>query len=182
MQMPHQTEPLEAPAVLERAAEELNRMRYFHQLLEMGYRHALLPEEDPNTLRSQRVALGIHLPELDLVPLWSCRSADGTFSIPFIDFLLGQFLASLERFREDVRAARRARAMLRENPTSSGTMKEARGGDPAPASLPILEDRFLSEAMLARLCGPRGVLVKILRRCENRLMGGGVTSARIGHA
>jgi len=37
-------------------------------------------------------------------------------------------------------------------------------GNPAPGSLPILEDRFLPEAMLARLCGPRGVLSRILRR------------------
>jgi len=86
-----QEDPQAVPEMLEKAAEELDRMRYFRNLLEMGYRHALLPDEDPDTLRSQRVALGIPLPELDLVPVWSCRTPDGTFSIPFIDFLLGQF-------------------------------------------------------------------------------------------
>ncbi|MCI0656426.1 MAG: hypothetical protein L0170_05075 [Acidobacteria bacterium] len=82
--------------LLEVAVEALSRMRYFHDLLEQGYRHALQPGEDPDTLRTRRVALGISLPELDLVPLWSRRAQDGTFSIPFIDFLLDQFLESLE--------------------------------------------------------------------------------------
>ncbi|MCI0408395.1 MAG: hypothetical protein L0191_07510 [Acidobacteria bacterium] len=165
--------------VLEAAVEALNRMRYFHDLLEQGYRHAQQPGEDPDTLRTLRVSLGISLPELDLVPLWSRRAQDGTISIPFIDFLLDQFLESLERFRGDLREAPRARAMLRENPTSSGTNQWARAGHPAPTSLPILEDRFLSEAMLARLCGPRGVLDRILRRCENSISEGGAASARI---
>ncbi len=168
--------------LLEVAVEALSRMRYFHDLLEQGYRHALQPGEDPDTLRTRRVALGISLPELDLVPLWSRRAQDGTFSIPFIDFLLDQFLESLERFRRSLREAPRARAMLRENPTSSGTNQWARAGHAAPTSLPILEDRFLSEAMLARLCGPRGVLDRILRRCEDTISEGGSASARISGA
>jgi hypothetical protein len=153
------------------AVEELQRMRYFQDLLEQGFRHALQPTEQPDTLRTRRIALGIPLPELDLVPLWSRRAQDGTLSIPFIDFLLAQFLESVEHFRRDLREARRARAMLSENPTRTGTDQERRSGDPAPASLPILEDRYLPEAMLARLCGPRGVLNRILRRCENSISG-----------
>ena len=168
--------------LFEQAAEELERMRYFRDLLQLGYRHALKPEEETGTLRAQRVSLGIPLPELDLVPLWSCRTPDGKLSIPFIDFLLTQFLESLERFRRDLREARRARAMLRGNPKSSGMRGEARAVEPAPASLPALEDRYLPEAMLARLCGTNGVLSRILRRCENRVTGGTMASARTGHA
>ena len=171
-------EPKAPSPVPEEALEALNRMRYFHNLLEQGYRHALQPGEDPDTLRTRRLALGIPLPELDLVPLWSRRAQDGTLSIPFIDYLLDQFLESLERFRRGRRAARRARAMLTENPTSSGTTQWARAGHSAQAALPILEDRFLPEAMLARLCGPRGVLGRILRRCENSISEGGAASAR----
>ena len=157
-------------------------MLYFRDLLEEGYRHALRPDEDPDTLRSRRVALGISLPELDLVPLWSRRAPDGSFSIPFIDFILAQFFDSLARIREEVREARRPRAMLWGNPTNSGSRQGREVDGETPASLPILEDRFLPEAMLTRLCGPEGVLSRILRGCDNSLSGGRIASVRIGDA
>lgn len=161
----------------------LRKMHYYRDLLELGYRHAVHPDDDPDTLRTRRLALGINLPELDLVPLWSRRAPDGcSVSIPFIDFLLAQFVDSLERYRRDLREARRARAMLWGNPTSSGTSQGVGADDAAPASLPILEDRFLPEAMLVRLCGPDGVLTRILRRCDHCFAGGRIASARTGHA
>lgn len=156
-------------------------MRYFRDLLEEGYQHAIFPEENPDTLRSRRLALGIPFPELDLVPLWSRRGSDGRVSIPFIDFIITHFLGSLERTRREVREAHRPHAMLWGNPTSSGTCQEWGADDTTPASLPILEDHFLPEATLARLCGPEGVLSQILRRCDNSIRGGSSGSVRVGY-
>src|SRR3989441_7793524 len=55
----------------------VRRLRYFMDLLETGYRHALQPDPLPLSLRAERIALGIDVPELDTVPLWSVKRADG---------------------------------------------------------------------------------------------------------
>jgi hypothetical protein len=155
------------PAAIE-VRSELSRMAYFRDLLEQGYRHALEPAEPADPLRSRRLALGIALPELDLVPIWSYRTLGGDFSIPFVDFLLDQFLRSLDRFRNGLRKERRGRAPLAWNEFPS-TAESGRSAGPNPAALPLLEERFLPERSLARLCGPGGTLSRILRRCESRL-------------
>jgi len=63
-----------------------------------GARQALRPHVEPRSLRAERIALGIDLPELDAAPLWSTRRADGKISIPFVEYLLGQIWVSLESF------------------------------------------------------------------------------------
>src|SRR2546428_4144244 len=74
---------------------QVRRLRYFMDLLETGYRHALLPDPLPLSLRAERVALGIDVPELDTVPLWSVKRSDGAVAIPFVEFIVTQICRSL---------------------------------------------------------------------------------------
>ncbi|HEU4402098.1 MAG TPA: hypothetical protein VFT43_08330, partial [Candidatus Polarisedimenticolia bacterium] len=94
------TERVLSPAVI-----HLRRLYYYLELLAAGYRHALKPEPLVRSLRAERIALGIDLPELDTVPLWSVRRQDGSMSIPFIEFILGQIGDSLESFCGTVETA-----------------------------------------------------------------------------
>ena len=114
-------------------ASEVDRMRYFRDLLRAGRGAALRPGSGGETLRRDRIALRIPLPELDAVPLWSVRRADGMISIPFIEYIIGQMLASAQRIGRaagleegedalvEVRSLRRA-------------LVQVNSGDPRPSS------------------------------------------------
>ena len=151
----------------------MRRMRYYRDLLAAGYRHALSPDPQSRSLRAERIALGIDLPELDTVPLWSARRADGMISIPFVEFLLAQICQALDEMRadpglasheaeEDLAAARRALAAV--------LSRSSAGSEPAP-SLPRLSDVYLSQGVLEQLCRDSGLLDQIVRRCEAVLGG-----------
>jgi hypothetical protein len=156
-----------------RARLHVDRLRYFRDLLVAGFRHALSPDPQSRTLRSERIALGVDLPELDTVPLWSVRRDDGTVSIPFIEYLLAQVCSTLEALgadsettppdaAEDLRAARL---------TLQSILERAAPDRPAAASLPRLSDVFISQSLLERLCGHQGLLDLTVRRCEAMLAG-----------
>ena len=146
----------------------IDRLRYFRDLVVAGFRHALSPDPQSRTLRSERIALGIDLPELDTVPLWSVRRDDGTVSIPFIEYLLSQICSTLDALgtdrdmtppdaAEDLRSARRTLQSILE--------RAAPDREPA-VGLPRLSDVFISQTQLERLCGQDGLLDLTLRRCE----------------
>lgn len=168
------TEPgAEGPAVT-LARHEARRLRYFRDLLAAGYRHALAPDPQSRSLRAERIALGIDLPELDTVPLWSARRSDGLVSIPFIEFILAQICAILDAFcaepqltehetGEDLAAVRRALGAI---------LERASPGSAAPPALPRLGDIYVSQALLENLCAPDGLLDQIVRRCERCLTAG----------
>jgi hypothetical protein len=146
-------------------AEEVARMRYFRNLLSAGRRAALHPGSEGETLRADRIALRIPLSELDAVPLWSVRRADGMISIPFIESILGQVLASAQRIgraagREDgedalveVRGLRRA-------------LVQVNSGGPEALLLPPLHDIYLPAVLVERICGADGVLERVVSRAE----------------
>ncbi len=159
--------PLHSPAEV-----NLRRLRYFMDLFETGFRHALRPDPQAGSLRAERIALGIDVPELDAVPLWSACRDDGTVSIPFIEFIANEIDRALEAFAvemksedpagaEDLRARARALRLLLE---SAGLRAKE-----APV-LPRLRDVFLSLDALGEVCGPRGMLQLIERRCEEALI------------
>jgi len=155
-------------AVHSSAEQHLRRVRYFADLMETGYRHALQPDPFPRSLRTERIALGIDLPELDTVPLWSARRSDGAVSIAFVEFIVEEICKTLEAlFSEmgplDPAAAERlmedCRALRRVQESASA------GGGRAP-SLPRLGDIFLSQGLLEEVCGQEGLLAVMVRRCE----------------
>lgn len=161
------------PPLQARARLQLHRMRYFRDLLAAGFRHALAPDPQSRSLRSERIALGIDLPELDTVPLWSVRRDDGTISIPFIEFLLGQIGCTLDWFcaepaltshetAEELAAARRA--------ITSVIDQAGPEGEPV-SDLPRLGDVYMSEGVLESLCGRHGFLNPVVDRCEALLAG-----------
>jgi hypothetical protein len=159
------------PSLQTRARLQLHRMRYFRDLLAAGFRHALSPDPQSRSLRAERIALGIDLPELDTVPLWSVRREDGAISIPFIEFLLGQIGNAIDWFcaepaltshevAEELAAARRAITSL---------IAQASPQSEPASELPRLNDVYMSEGLLASLCGKNGFLNPVVDRCEAML-------------
>jgi hypothetical protein len=163
--------PIGGPAAPVHSAAEMHfhRLRYFVELLAAGYRQALRPDPMPRSLRGERIALGIDLPELDTVPLWSMQRDDGSVAIPCVEFILDEARRNLEmlsrllawsegRDQEFVTGCRLAlkRALL-----------EVRGGEPAgPSADPQLEDVYLPGSLLDELCSAGGMLEQAVRRCE----------------
>jgi hypothetical protein len=159
--------PLHSPAEV-----NLRRLRYFIDLFETGFRHALRPDPQASCLRAERIALGIDLPELDAVPLWSACRCDGTVSIPFIEFIANEIDKSIEGFAGDMKSGDPAGAEdLRARGRALRLMLERAGlrVKEAPV-LPRLGDVFLSQDALGEVCGPRGVLQLVVRQCEEALI------------
>ncbi|MGH9750366.1 MAG: hypothetical protein ACRD6R_10630 [Candidatus Polarisedimenticolia bacterium] len=154
------------PAVHSHAEILVRRLRYYIDLLQTGYRHALRPDPLPRSLRSERIALGIDLPELDTVPLWSGRREDGAVSLPFIEFILGQIGETLEGLaRSVVDDPSACDALLegrRELQAVQETIDPAGGTSPA---LPRLRDLYLRQEIVGPLCGPDGLLERQRGTC-----------------
>ena len=155
------------PAIISFAAMTRRRLRYFIDLMVAGYQHALNPDPLIPSLRSERIALGIDLPELDTVPLWSARRSDGAVSIPFIEFILGQVDQSLSEIGGDPESvnAIEIRNLQRARRAIARVLKEVSPkGDPPPA-YPRLRDLYVPAPILEELCGPEGLGEQVLRRC-----------------
>jgi hypothetical protein len=149
----------------------VRRLRYYVELVQTGYRHALRPDPLPHSLRAERIALGIDLPELDTVPLWSARREDGAVSVPFIEFILGQIAETIEALARsaagDPRACDALRAARRELLEAQEMIEPASG---PRAALPRLRDLYLQEGIMSGLCGPEGILERQRELCEALLM------------
>jgi len=159
----------------------VRRLHYFMDLLQTGFRHALQPDPLPRSLRPERIALGIDLPELDTVPLWSVRRADGAVAIPFVEFIITEISKTLQVIAVQGGLAGSAegdelvvaRADLRR------VLEQASpGSSTAAPELPRLGDIFLSRDLLEKVCGPEGILRTVVRQCEVLLA---VDSARPDH-
>lgn len=144
-------------------ARELRRLRYFRDLLCTAWRHACGGSDPHVTLRSERTTLGIELPELDAVTLWSHRAGDGTIALPFVEYLLSQLrlsAATLSGHDEAVRrrAGRPLRRLLR-------MLSERHDLDAGHAALPRLRDVFLPEEWLGEVCAPGGIADQLVLAC-----------------
>jgi hypothetical protein len=159
--------------VLSRKVLRFRKLRYFHSLLEAGYRSALRPDPLPRSLRPERIALGIDLPELDTVPLWAARRDDGTISIPFVEYILGQIGVLLADFERELGPVPvREAAELVENRRKLRRVLTALDPEGQDArDLPRLSDLFLSETTLCDLCGTAGLMQRIVTQCEELLTG-----------
>ncbi len=151
----------------------VQRLRFYVDLLGAGYHLALTPDPLSRSLRAERIALGIDLPELDAVPLWSTRRQDGAICVPFVEFILGQIVDTLESLLAevappDLSAANEIEAVREAVAGALETM--GAGGKPARL-LPRLRDVFVPASTLEALCGPGGCLVTVVRLCEALLRG-----------
>ncbi len=147
------------------------RLRYFLNLLVAGYRHVMTPEPLFDSLRGERIALGIDVPELDTVSLWSVRRGDGKVSVPFIEFILGQICEVLDALCNDPAHALTSPAQgLAACRSDLGQIVEqiSAAGGPAPF-LPRMHDLFVEEALLERICGSGGLHEQIERQIESLL-------------
>jgi len=147
----------------------VHRLHYFMELLETGYRHALLPDPLPRSLRAERIALGIDVPELDTVPLWSVKRGDGSVAIPFVEFIVTQICRTLEAIADQ--AGLSGTAEGEELVLARGTLRRVlEQGSPGSATaapdLPRLGDIFLSRDLLEEICGPKRLLETIAGQCE----------------
>src|SRR5213594_316475 len=159
----------------------VRRLHYFMDLLETGYRHALQPDPLPRSLRADRIALGIDVPELDAVPLWSVKRRDGAVAIPFVEFIVTQISRTLEAIADDAGLSGSAAGedLILARGTLRRVLEQASPGSATAApDLPRLGDIFLSGEILDEVCGPKGLLQTIAGQCETLLA---VESVRPGH-
>jgi len=144
------------------------RMRYFIDLVLEGEHSALQSDLLSRSLRAERIALGIDVPELDAVPLCSCRQPDGTISIPFIQFIVGQIAQCADAFFTSIESASQPRsdAAQTHRRALQTLLHEIDPGRTSPASPPRLTDVRLQPAILDRLCGAQGLLKTLQGQCE----------------
>jgi hypothetical protein len=155
----------------------LRRLHFYRDLLSLGFEATVWPDRASRTLRAERRALGIDLPELDLVALWATRCGGGRVSIPFIEYLLARSRETAARFLavdED-----RAIACLigRLDAVIAGIDADAppsRAGmatkEVKPPDLPRLGEVFILETEAVALCGQGGLVDRLLQVCEERLL------------
>ena len=159
----------------------VRRLHYFRDLLETGYRHALKPDPLPHSLRAERIALGIDVPELDTVPLWSVKRADGAVAIPFVEFIVAEICKTLQAIAEaaGLRGSAAGQDLILTRAALRRVLEQASHGSATAApELPRLGDIFLSGGLLEEVCGPKGFLGAIARQCEALLA---VEAVRPGH-
>ena len=148
------------------AARETRRLRYYRDLLLQGYRSAMNVEPPSTTLRTERIALGIDLPELDAVSSWSTRRKDGSVSIAFIEYALTQARGCLDDLRRAAAPGPEKSELLRQVRALDRLLEEASFYGAGPSALPRLGDLFLPAGLVSRLCAPGGLLDRVVDRCE----------------
>lgn len=149
----------------------LRRLRFYVELLDVGYHQAMNRDLLSRSLRTERIALGIDLPELDAVPLWSTRGPGGTICVPFVEFILGQIAEVLDALSVEIAPY---------DPSAAGEIEAARaavagalettGADRThELLLPRLRDVFVPMSTLEELCGHHGCLASVAHVCDRLL-------------
>lgn len=158
----------ETPAGLDMgvAMLALRRLHFHRDLLRLGFEGTVWPDRASRTLRNERLALGIDLPELDLVAVWATRCGDGRVSIPFIEYLLMQVRATAARFL----AVDGERAIASQLGLVDAALEALAPGGPPADGLPRLEEVFITESEAVSLCGSGGLVDRLVARCEERLL------------
>lgn len=142
---------------------EARRLRYFRDLLAHGYQCAVAAGDPFETLRSERLALHIDRPELDVVGIWSRRNAHDAITIPFVDFILRQIQGRVAAIcLHDHRLWARAfipwcRLMR---------ILDVEAVDTAPCGVrPELTDRCLPTGLVERLAEVGGIVDELVTAC-----------------
>lgn len=163
-------------------AIDLAPMRYLRDLLRLGVKHAIDPRPTADTLRAQRLAAGVELPELDTVPVWACSEANGRVGIPFLDLVLDEVLARAEIVFDTCAHLTRergaqARVAAREIAALRARLASREGTDPSPVG-PI---RFVPLEDVERVCGRAGSVARLLDQLQHmRAEALAVCRARLG--
>lgn len=149
-------------------AIDLAPMRYLRDLLRLGVKHAIDPRLTVDTLRTQRLAAGVDLPELDTVPIWACCEATGRVGIPFLDLVLDEVLSRAEVVFDTCAHLTRergaqARLTAREIAVLRARLVSREGTDPSPVG-PI---RFLPVEDVERVCGRAGSVARLLDQLQH---------------
>jgi hypothetical protein len=157
------------PEGLDRAAAmvTLRRLQFYRDLLRLGFEGTVWPDRATHTLRRERQALGIDLPELDLVGLWATRCGDGRVSIPFIEYLVTQARETAARFLPADESGAIGIQLARLDDAIRSVLPGGHGG----TRLPRLDDVFLSEYDAVRLCGLGGIADLLHHACEEACLG-----------
>lgn len=141
---------------------ELRRMAYFRDLFLQGFESTIWQDRAVPSLRDERLALGIELPELDTVALWSTRCGGDLVSIPFTEFILGRIRESAARFAPVDHDGEIGDGIDQLDAILAWITPA--GGD--VTSLPRLGDVYLPESEAARLSAPGGLLDRVLDSCR----------------
>jgi hypothetical protein len=159
----------QSDARLARSGFALRRLRYFHDLLTLAFTASQSADRPSGTLRTERIALAIDRPELDAVALWAARRDDGAVAIPFVEYLLGQFIGALDSFLADLADPDAAAEVASLSTALEIALKEANRRGEQALVLPQLGDSFLPAPFLERLCGREGLLERTVQRCQELL-------------
>jgi hypothetical protein len=144
----------------------LRRLHFYRDLLRLGFEGTIWPDRSSRTLRTERLALGIDHPELDLVAVWAVRCGDGRVSIPFIEHLLLRAHETAKHFLplDEKRGIASQMDLIDE-----ALRAIAPEGLPSDG-LPRLGEVFVDETEAVRLCGAGGVVDRLVGQCEDRLL------------
>ena len=156
----------QSDARLARSGLALRRLRYFHDLLTFAFTVSQSADLPSGTLRTERIALAIDRPELDAVALWTTRRDDGAVAIPFVEYLLGQFIGALETFLADLADPGAAAEVASLSAALEIALMEANRRGEQALKVPQLGDSFLPAPLLERLCGREGLLERTVKRCQ----------------
>jgi hypothetical protein len=159
----------QSDARLARSGLALRRLRYFHDLLALAFTSSQSADLPSGTLRTERIALAIDRPELDAVALWTARRDDGEVAIPFVEYLLGQFMSALESFLADLADPGAAAEVASLSAALEIALQEANRRGEQALKVPQLGDSFLPGPLLERLCGREGLLERTVARCQELL-------------
>jgi len=149
---------------------EVRRLRFYVDLLSAGYRRVLDPGAEPGCLRAERLALGIDVPVLDVVPLWASRRDDGAISIPFIDYLLAEVRRILgASFGAPEAPSGVSPDVVRGACALLDWMLDHIGSTDEDRRTPRLEDRYIPENLSRLMCGAPSLLDPVVSHCEAAL-------------
>jgi hypothetical protein len=143
-------------------AIDLSGLRYLRDLLGFGMKHALDPRLSIDTLRSQRLAAGIDLPELDVVPVWACQEPGGLVGLPFLELVLDEPVFDTCAHLTHEKGAQ-ARATAREILWLRSELR-ARAESSA---IPVGPVQFLPLEDVERVCGRAGSVARLFDQLQH---------------
>lgn len=151
----------------ERMQSQIDRMEYFRKLLQAACGAPLDSSHEPQSLRADRLSVGVDFPELDTVPHWTEVTDDGRISIPFLEFILTGIDAELCCFsRHPELGAEDLKKIQRVHTSLSGILREVTPAGEPSDGLPRLREVFVDPNKLIPVCEENGLLHQAIAACR----------------
>ena len=151
----------------ERMQSQIDRMEYFRKLLQAACGATLDTAHEPQSLRADRLSVGVDFPELDTVPHWTEVTDDGRVSIPFLEFILTGIDAELSCFsRHPELGAEGLKKIQRVHTSLAGILREVTPRDEPSDGLPRLREVFVDPNKLIPVCKENGLLDQAIAACR----------------